>query len=221
YRREAYAEFSIPTGQRYKPFTARIPGDFSSATFFAVAAAVTGSRLRLLGLDIRDSQGDKQAFEILQQMGCRVEPVEGGLEIIGPQEGALRGGEFDLNSIPDALPALAVAGCFSSQRVFLGNVPQARQKETDRIAVMSEELRKLGADIEEREDGIVIKGGTSRGLRGGEVCGHGDHRVIMAMASAALAADGPVSIDETDAAAVTFPTFFTLLEETGSRIDLH
>ncbi|MFW6344130.1 MAG: 3-phosphoshikimate 1-carboxyvinyltransferase [Sediminispirochaetaceae bacterium] len=219
YRRRGYEEFTIPTGQRYKNFTARIPGDFSSATFFAAAAAVTGSRLRLLGLDVRDSQGDKQAFEILRQMGCSVEQVVGGIDITGPHDGRLKGGEFDLNSIPDALPALAVAGCFSSQRVSLLNVPQARQKETDRIAVMREELHKLGARVEEREDGIVIHGGGFKSLRGGEVCGHQDHRVIMALSIAGLAAEGPVGIDETEAAAVTFPGFFDLLEEIGAKIE--
>lgn len=232
-RRSGYEEFSIPTGQHYRPFTADIPADFSTATFFAAAAAITGASLRLEGLDMEDSQGDKEAFDIFARMGCSVQPYEGGVEIRGPADGGLGGGEFDLNRIPDTLPALSVTAAFSSQRVVLGNVPQARQKETDRIAVMREELVKLGVSVEELEDGLVIRGsresgsrsgetpaagGASPGPRGAEVSGHGDHRVIMALAVAGLAADGPVSIDETEPAAVTFPEFFHMLEAIGARV---
>ncbi len=223
YRRKGYEEFVVPTGQRYRPFDARIPGDFSSATFFAAAAAVTGSRLELRGLDMNDSQGDKEAFEILAHMGCTISRQEGALIVDGPEGGRLCGGEFDLNNIPDALPALAVAACFADGEVLLGNVPQARGKETDRIAVMRQELSKLGAAVEEREDGLLIRGGgyprETFGAGEVEVSGHGDHRVIMALAVAGLAAAAEVTIDETGPAAVTFPEFFRLLAGIGARIE--
>ena len=219
YSRTDYRKFSIPGGQHYRTFDRRIPGDFSSASFFMVAAAITGSRIELHGLDMTDTQGDKEVVSVLEKMGCKMEQVDSGLAIEGAGGAPardLQGGRFDLNNIPDALPALAVAACFSNAVVELRNVPQARQKETDRIAVMKQELSKLGANIEELEDGLIIHGtGT---LQGGEVAGHGDHRVIMALAVAGLAAEGPISIDDAAAAAVTFPDFFKNLEEIGARV---
>ena len=224
YHRSGYRNFSIPGRQQYHAFDRRIPGDFSSATFFMVAAAISGGRLELNGLDMQDSQGDKEVVALLEQMGCRTEPTDTGIIITGSAGDGLKGGPglaggvFDLNNIPDALPALAVAACFSRETVELRNVPQARQKETDRIAVMHRELTKLGADIEELEDGLIIRGKV--GLQGGNVAGHADHRVIMALSVAALAAAGPVSIDNTEAAAVTFPEFYKQLEMIGGRIEI-
>ena len=222
YSRSDYSSFTLPGGQHYRSFDRRIPGDFSSATFFLTAAAVTGGRLELSGLDMQDTQGDKEVVLLLEQMGCRTEQSETGIIIEGPQGAAggagLTGGVLDLNNIPDALPALAVAACYSRETIELRNVPQARQKETDRIAVMHQELSKLGADIEEVEDGLIIRG--KGGLQGGSVSGHEDHRVIMALSVAALAAAGPIRIDDTAAAAVTFPDFYKHLEAIGGQVQI-
>ncbi|MDA3949974.1 MAG: 3-phosphoshikimate 1-carboxyvinyltransferase, partial [Spirochaeta sp.] len=116
-----------------------------------------------------------------------------------------RGGTFDLNAMPDALPALAVLACFAPAPIALTNVPQARQKETDRIAVMATELEKLGATIQDQPDGMKIE---PKVLRGGTVDSHGDHRIAMALAIGALAATGPVTITDAGAAAVTYPAFY-------------
>ena len=155
--------------------------------------------------------------------------------------GPLRGGTFNLNAIPDALPAMAVIGCYASGTTKLVNVPQARIKETDRIAVMCAELRLLGADIKELPDGLVIQGslgleGASGGTDGKPVrthsdgkaghkraagCitvdGHGDHRVVMALAVAALGIRGTVCIQGSEAVEVTFPGFFKLLNHALGR----
>jgi 3-phosphoshikimate 1-carboxyvinyltransferase len=218
-RRRGLDWFSIPGGQSYHSFSRSIPADFSSATFFFCAAAVSGSTLLLEGLDLGDSQGDKEVLPILEAMGCTVSSStggssvgsSGGILISAPPEG-LRGGVFDLNAIPDALPALAATACFARGETRLVNVPQARIKETDRIAVMAAELAALGAVTEELPDGLVIRGGERASLRGGTVRGHGDHRVIMAAAVAALGAADPITIDDDEAVAVTFPDFFPLLE---------
>ncbi len=216
YRNEGFRRFFVPGGQRYRAFTGAVPGDFSSATFFLCAAAVTASTLTLRGLDMRDAQGDKEVVNILARMGCRVEVGEDRITISGPgaegNRGArLVGREIDLNAMPDALPALAVTACFAEGTTRLVNVPQARLKETDRIAVMREELAKMGARIEELPDGLAIEGAPGA-IRGAEVGGHDDHRVVMALSVAALAAAGPTTIDTAEAAAVTFPGFFRLLE---------
>jgi 3-phosphoshikimate 1-carboxyvinyltransferase len=198
--------FRIKGGQSYKSFKKRIPGDFSSATFFLCAAAVTGSSLTLLGLDMNDSQGDKAVVAMLERFGCRVEVLEDGITIHG---GTLRGREFDLNNTPDALPAMAVTACFAQGATSLVNVAQARLKETDRISVMCGELRKMGARVEERDDGMVIYGGP---LQGAAVDSHMDHRVAMALAIAALGAEGPTVIRDAQCVDITFPGFFPLLE---------
>lgn len=212
YENDNYRSFMIPGSQGYQGFNVRIPADFSSATFFMVAAAVTGSELILEGLDWNDTQGDRGALTILEEMGAGIEIGKGEIRIRG---GALKGGTFDLNAIPDALPALAVAGCLAEGETRLVNVPQARLKETDRIRVMREELAKMGATIEELPDGLVIRGGT---LHGARVNGRHDHRAVMALAVAGLAASGETVVETAESAAVTFPGFRDLMASIGADI---
>ena len=210
---ECGTRFRIPGNQSYKAFDKSIPADFSSATFFMCAAAITHSELTLLGLDMNDSQGDKAVAGMLAQMGAKVEQVTDGLRISG---GLLKGAEFDLGDTPDALPAMAVTACFAEGETRLVNVPQARLKETDRIAVMREELAKMGADVEELPDGLVIRGSQ---LKPAFVHGHADHRVIMALAVAGLALDGETAISTAEALSVTFPTFVELMEAAGAGME--
>ena len=212
YEREAFSRFRMPGGQRYQAFRKEVPGDFSSATFFLCAAAATGSELTLLGLDRKDTQGDKAVVEMLAAMGAEVEWLPRGVRIRGRE---LRGGEFDLNATPDALPAMAVAACCARGETRLVNVAQARIKETDRICVMRSELTKMGARVEELPDGLVIQGGS---LRGAVVDGHADHRVVMALAVAGLAASGRTEITTAEAAGVTFPNFVQLMASLGARM---
>ncbi len=209
-----YSEFRIPGGQAYRPFDEYIPADFSSAAFFLTAAAVTGCELELSGLDFTDSQGDREAAIILEKMGAVLKIDKRSITIKG---GQLRGGHFDLNAIPDALPALAVAACFARGETRLVNVPQARLKETDRIHVMARELSKMGGKAEELPDGLVIRGAP---LRGTEVDGHGDHRIVMALAVAGLGASGSTAVSTAESAAVTFPNFLELMQSAGAAITL-
>ena len=202
---ENYTDVFIPGGQIYRPFDRTIPADFSSACFFLCAAAVTRSRLTLTGLDMTDAQGDKAVVFLLEKAGCRIEMQGDRLTIEG---GRLKAFSADMNDIPDALPILAVTACFADGETRLFNAAHTRQKETDRIRCMTEELTKLGADITELPDGMAIRG---TGLRGGCVCSRGDHRIAMALAVAGLAADAPVTVEGAEAAAVTFPAFFETL----------
>jgi 3-phosphoshikimate 1-carboxyvinyltransferase len=204
--------FRIPPRQKYHAFKRQVPGDFSSATFFLVAGAVTDSDVTLLGLDMADEQGDREVVRMLEAMGAEVSVSMTGVRI---RRRTLDAQEFDLNATPDALPAMAVAASLAKGETRLVNVAQARVKETDRIAVMAAELRKMGAKIKEREDGLVIRGGR---LKGAEVCGHNDHRVVMALAVAGLAAEGETTIDTAECAAVTFPNFVELMQKLGGRM---
>jgi 3-phosphoshikimate 1-carboxyvinyltransferase len=212
YKNNDYKEFFVKGKQEYKPFSEYIAADFSTATFFLVAAVITGSELLLKGLDFTDSQGDKEVVNILKKMGADITLGKKYIKIKG---GELKGGEFDLNAIPDSLPALSVAGCFASGETKLYNVKQARLKETDRISVMFNELSKLGADITEMDDGLIIR---KSNLKGGSVNGHDDHRVVMALSILGFAIDEEISVSTAESVAVTFPEFKQLMNNLGGNI---
>ena len=209
-----YLHSRVKGGQTFHAGQFTVSGDYSSASFFFALAAASGKSVTVLGLDRYDSQGDKRVLDVLQAMGCSVVWVENGVMVKGPEH--LKGGTFDINDIPDALPILAAISTLAESDVRLTNVPQARIKETDRIRVMHDELTKLGAKVTEEDDGLIIHSGSK--LHGGKVSGHKDHRIIMALSILGVLIDG-IEIDDTKHASVTFPTFFTLLnevrEETG------
>ncbi|MFA6471697.1 MAG: 3-phosphoshikimate 1-carboxyvinyltransferase [Candidatus Latescibacterota bacterium] len=204
----------IKGGQSYTAFEKHVPADFSSAAFPLCAGVLAGGTVVLKGLEMNDPQGDKEIIYILQRMGAVIEMNHNTITVHGA---SLRGIDVDMNSIPDALPIMAVCACFAEGTTVLHNVPQARIKETDRISVMAKELRKLGADINELPDGLIIKG---KGLKGGKVHGHGDHRVVMALTVAGFAADGPVTVDTAETASVTYPGFWDIMKSLGGSMQL-
>ncbi len=204
--------FHIEGQQHYQAVDRRIPADFSSATFFLGAGALGDNEVTSRGLDIEDTQGDRAVVDYLDRFGAEVYVEQAGIRV---KASGLRGCELDLNSTPDALPMMAVLGCFAEGETRLVNVPQARVKETDRISVMCSELGRLGASIRELEDGLVIEHSA---LHGGEVDGHGDHRVVMALAIAGTMCPKPVMIDGYEAVAVTYPDFVGDLTGIGGKV---
>jgi len=210
--REELRRFRIPGGQRYPAMNVRVPGDFSSATFFLAAGVLGDNDVVVRGLDMNDTQGDKAVVDYLRQMGANIEITDEGIHV---RPGTLKGCELDLNATPDALPMMAVVGCFAEGQTRLVNVPQARVKETDRIAVMTKELSRMGARITERPDGMVIE---QSALKATDVDGHHDHRVVMALAVAGTAIEGETRIATAEAVDVTFPTFMSCM--TGLGADL-
>lgn len=212
--RTGYDEFRLRPGQRIGAFETSIPADFSSAAFFLALAAIPGCAVELEGLDMDDTQGDKEMVNYLKSMGADIE-VGRTIKVRGKR---LRGTVVDMNNTPDALPAMSVVGALSEGVTHLTNVPQARIKETDRIAVMAGELAKMGADVTEESDGLLIKGGE---LRGAAVEGHYDHRVVMSLAVAGLAAKGETSISTAEAINITFPDFVELMRRCGAPMTLH
>jgi 3-phosphoshikimate 1-carboxyvinyltransferase len=206
--------FHIPGGQTFEPFERAVPADFSSAAFFLAAGALPGNRVTCTGLDLDDSQSDKAVVHFLREMGASVK-VHG--DAITVEAAQLKGIDIDMNDCPDSLPIMSVVGCFAEGTTRLLNVPQARIKETDRIAVMCRELSALGANIEELEDGLVVRRSS---LSRAPVNGHHDHRVVMSLAIAATQIAGGLSISTAEAAAVTFPGFWDLLRGLGGAVDL-
>jgi 3-phosphoshikimate 1-carboxyvinyltransferase len=230
-----YSWFRIPGGASYHALGGPAPGDFSSAAFPAAAAAITRGPAELLGLDPEDPQGDKAFLDMLRRMGCTVEwtregPAPAGETGTSPwrlgisRTGPLLGGEFDLNPTPDLLPVMAVLAAYARGDTALVNVAHARIKETDRIAVMAAELGKLGVPCGEEPGGLIIRGREEPSTRPGApspalspdappklLDGRGDHRVVMALATAGLGDLGPVEIGSAESAAVTYPGFPELL----------
>ena len=207
-------KFKIKGKQKYRPFEKNIPADWSSAAFPMVAAAITKSDVLLKGLDTNDTQGDKAIINYLKKMGAGISTEENGIRIKGKE---LTGSELDLNATPDALPAMAVAGCFANGTTKLYNVRQARIKETDRIKVMHSELERMGADIREMDDGLIIHHSK---LHGEKVKGHSDHRVVMALSLAGLIAEGKTTITTAESINVTFPNYLELMKSLGANIKM-
>ena len=207
------SELFVPGRQSFKPFVGDIPADFSTASFFLVAGCLGNNEIILDGLDLTDSQGDKDVIEYLRTMGASIVVQEDGSIKISASK--LKGADIDMNATPDALPIMALAGCFAEGTTRLLNVPQARIKETDRIAVMAQELTKMGAKVEELEDGLVIHESV---LSAAEVKGHHDHRIVMSLAIAGMMCDGETTVDTAEAASVTFPKFKEFMTKLGGSI---
>ena len=214
YENDNLRHFRIQGGQSYKAFELPVPADFSSATFFLCGAALFGDEVTLEGLDFADSQPDKAVVDYLRAMGADITVGDNAITV---RSSALHGVEIDMNATPDALPAMAVTAALAEGTTRLVNVPQARNKETDRIACMAQELQKLGARVEELPDGLVVQGGA---LKAAQVHGHSDHRIVMALALAGLALDEPCVIDTAEAMSVTFPTFVELMRSLGAEMTL-
>jgi len=214
YEKNNYQQFTIKGSQAYNGFEKRIPADFSSATFFFCAGAILDAELVLEGLDFNDLQGDKVVVDVLRKMGADIE-IDGSRVIVKP--GELKGTEVNMNAIPDALPGLAVVACFAEGQTRLFNVAQARLKETDRIKVMAEELTKMGAEVVEQPDGLLITGSK---LHAAELRGHSDHRIVMALSLATMAVEDESTIDTAEAVDVTFPDYVKLMQGIGGKIKL-
>ncbi|HET9883369.1 MAG TPA: 3-phosphoshikimate 1-carboxyvinyltransferase [Candidatus Binatia bacterium] len=210
---------SVQGGQTLHGKDVRIPGDISSAAFFLVAAALRPASqivVRRVGVNpTRDG-----VIEILRRMGAEIEllnatietgePV-GDLKVTGRRlKGVEIGAELVTRTI-DEYPILAIAAALAEGDTVISGVKELRFKESDRISAMSEGLRRLGVDVEEREDGLTIRGRET--LQGNKVRSFGDHRIAMSLAIAGLCAEGGVEIDDAQCVAISFPTFFDLLDE--------
>ncbi len=212
YENKNYEKITIYPNQKYSSFEKTIPADWSSATFLLVAAVMLGENIIIKGLDSNDTQADKDVLTYLKQMGANVE-IKGEEIIINKSQ--LKGCELDLNNTPDALPAIAVLGCYAQGSTIVKNVSHARIKETDRIEAMNKELSKMGAIIRETDDGMVIDHSELKGTR---LKGYHDHRIVMALSLAGMIAKGKTTIDTAEAINVTFPNYVDLMKKLGANM---
>ena len=179
-----YLHYKIKSHQRYtSPSIYHIPGDYSQAAFFLVAACLIPSNVRIKGLESDDKQGDKIIIEILKKMGAIIQRDEQDLIVKGPFD--LHGIDVDLIDAPDLFPVLSVLGIYAKGKMRLYNMPQIRSKETDRIAVMERELTKCGVQVESKHDEMTIHqtqlSKTQRIFSAQGTQGVTDHRVAMAL----------------------------------------
>ena len=202
--------FRIPQGC-YQGTEYRIEGDASGASYFWAAAAVTGGKVTVANVPVPSLQGDAQLVPLLARMGCRVSLVDGGITVHGPEQ--LQGIEVDMGNMPDVAPTLAVVAAFAEGTTIINNIAHLRIKECDRLAVMVSELRKMGADVEEEPDKMIIHGWAGgSNLHGAEIETYEDHRIAMCFGVAALKIAG-VRIRNENCVAKSFPDFWQRFQE--------
>ena len=217
------SRIAIDGGQNLQAIEATIPGDISSAAFFLCAAALfPGSQLGISNVLMNPTRA--RLLDVLTSMGVRIsitqlEDRHGELSGSLQGEGGLLSGAVisgaTTAALIDEIPVLAAIGPYTSTGIEIRDAGELRVKESDRIAAIATNLRKMGAQVEEREDGMKIPGGHR--LRGSEIESFGDHRIAMAFAIAALRAEGETTIHGADAAVISYPGFFHALESVANR----
>lgn len=205
------AGYRIAGGQRYQPQNYAVESDWSQAGFYLAAGAL-GSRLALHGLRRDSIQGDRTAEAVFSAFGAQLE-WQGKALIVSP--GVLRGIAVDASQIPDLVPPIAAAAALAEGESKITGAGRLRLKESDRLAAMASAINALGGSVQEEEDGLVIQGVSS--LKGGRVSGCNDHRVVMAMAVAALRAGGPVEITDPHSIRKSYPSFFKEYNRLGGN----
>lgn len=216
-RREDSQRFVVPAGSAYRsPGTIHVEGDASSASYFLALGAIGGGPLRVEGVGQDSVQGDVRFADALEQMGARIVAGPNWIEANGPENSRLRGIELDCNHIPDAAMTLATTALFAEGAMTLKNIASWRVKETDRIAAMAAELRKLGAAVEEGADFIRITPHPSLLTPHHGIDTYDDHRIAMCFS---LAARGvPVRINDPRCVAKTFPDYFARFAEVTQAV---
>ncbi len=202
--REGWQRFTVPAQSRYvSPGTVYVEGDASSASYFLALGAIGGGAVRVEGVGSESIQGDVKFAEALRQMGAVIETGPNWMSARAPASG-LRGVDLDCNHIPDAAMTLAAAALYAEGPTTLTNIASWRVKETDRIAAMATELRKLGAGVEEGADYIRVT--PVAHLRPAAIDTYDDHRMAMCFSLAAFAT--PLRINDPNCVAKTFPDYF-------------
>ena len=211
-QREGWQRFTIPAAQRYRsPGVLHVEGDASAASYFLAAGAIGGGPVRVEGVGRDSIQGDVRFADALKAMGAHIAWGEQHIEARAPESGKLKAFDLDLNHIPDAAMTLAVAALFADGRCVLRNIASWRVKETDRIAAMATELRKLGASVEEGTDYIAVSPAPTL-VSNAAIDTYDDHRMAMCFALAALGGV-PVTINDPHCVNKTFPDYFDALAE--------
>lgn len=201
-----YKEIKIAGGQKYSGIDLEVEGDYSSASFFFLAAAICQSKVTVSGLSEDTHQGDKGFLDLMAKMGCKVSATDEGICVEGTGLAAIT---VDMSDIPDLVPPAAIACGFADGVSRLTGIGHLRHKECDRLAVMAAELNKMGIKAECGDDSLIIEG--NRNCRGAVIDPHNDHRIAMSFAVAGLVTGEQVIEDEM-CVAKSFPDFWERFE---------
>jgi 3-phosphoshikimate 1-carboxyvinyltransferase len=205
FRSEGFQRFEVPPGA-YRATVYGVEPDASAASYFFAAAAVTGGRVVVPGLGARSLQGDLGFVRLLERMGCRVRQTDTETEVTGPKK--LAGIEADMSNLSDTAQTLAAIAPFAAGPTRVTGIGFIRKKETNRVAAVVTELRRLGIRAEEEDDGFVVHPGVPRPT---DIETYDDHRMAMSFAIAGLVAPG-IRIRNPACVSKTFPRFFEVLE---------
>jgi 3-phosphoshikimate 1-carboxyvinyltransferase len=212
---ESYQQFIIAGNQAYQPCHYTVEGDWSGAAFLLVAGAIAGN-VAVQTMRYDSKQADRAVMQALEQAGAYIS-VEGDVVTVKkPAHGSLKGFTFDATECPDLFPPLAALACHCSGQTAIKGVSRLTYKESDRAQAIVQEFGKIGGHISVEGDWMYIDGSN---LHGGEAFSHNDHRIAMALATAALAASGEVVITQADCVAKSYPEFYDDIEKIGGKID--
>jgi 3-phosphoshikimate 1-carboxyvinyltransferase len=209
-----YKEFLVKGRRGYKRRRYQIEGDYSSAAYFFAAAAIGGKPVTVKNLKTNSVQGDRYLLTILSEMGCAVKYQKEQVRISRRNE--LTGITVDMGDYPDIVQTVAVVAAYAHGKTEITNIGHLRFKETDRLSDTAAELVKMGIRTDVTDNTMVIYGGKPRGA---EIEAHGDHRMAMSFAIAALFTDGNSVINGAEAVTKSYPRFFTDLAKLGAKIE--
>lgn len=218
YKNNQHKHYSFPGNKPPKSFDAKIPFEWSAPGYPLLAAIITeNSEIKVKGMDLTDPYGDKQVIYILQKMGADLKIEK---DCLTAKSSQLHGIEVDMNALPDQVPTIAVAACFAKGKTVIKNALTARWKECDRISAVANELKKMGAKITEKEDGLIIHQDGSWKLKGAEVNGYYDHRMVMAFSVAGLGCDGETIISDAQMLKKSFDSYIPEMIKAGANYQL-
>ncbi len=200
-----YLEFTVPK-QNYTAREYEIESDASGVSYFLAAAAITGGRIKINGVNPNSAQGDIRFIDLLEKMGCKIEKGKDFLYLEGPEK--LKGIEADMNSMPDTAQTLAVIAALAEGETKIIGIGNLRVKETDRIAAIKNELGKVGIESEAGEDFIIIKGGSPKGA---QIATYDDHRMAMSFSVLGLVVP-KIKIENPECVSKSFPEFYELFD---------
>lgn len=212
--RETEFGWLIHGGQSFRKMNYTVEGDWSQAAFFLAAGAL-GGNVTVTGLDSNSAQGDKAILDVLKAFGAEIALNSNSAEC---RKSELKGTVVNASDTPDLVPIIAVLAAYAKGKTLISGAERLRYKESDRIESVVSNLRKMGADVEETADGMVIHGGKA--LFGAVLDGYNDHRIVMAFSIAALFAQGETVISDANSINKSYPSFFEDYNRLGGLADV-
>jgi len=213
-----HEHYTFPGNKPPQAFDAEIPFEWSAPAYPLLAAILTpNSEITVRGMNWEDPYGDKQVISVLQDMGADI-TIDGNS--LTARTSKLHGIEIDMNNLPDQVPTIAVAACFAKGKTVIKNAITARWKECDRIAAVCKELSKMGANVIETEDGLIIDQDGTWKLKAAHLDGYYDHRMVLALAIAGMQVEGETLISDAEMVEKSFENFIPDMIKVGANLEL-